>query len=411
MKTTPYFCRETIWLMLILLVVASFPWSERLNSVGIAGLAVFWILDKNWFTKIKSFKLTPPILIYWSFLIIQLLGLLQSEQLPEGIHSIEVKLSLLLLPLLFSTESYYTPKHEKQIFYTFYLSCLFSFIYTVFHSYQLFGYLGTHMILDRMSLSEANMHVGYYSNYFALAVLSLSEDLRVHKFNTEFSVLKVVFLLFFLAVLSILASKTAMIFIVLYLLFLVYKFSEIISSKTTRIAIGIAFGIILLIGLSRIPTIQYRIRETIVNLNTPNQEINFSNSSGSRKVAWHYTWQLISKRWIQGYGTGDGNSLLLDQLKTNHYDDLVKHNMHTHNQILHTWLENGIVGLVLLLAIVGISLKIHFKQRQALPFWFAILVLVNISTDDMFEIQAGIVFFVVFLTLYLFPAKQKEFTS
>ena len=85
--------------------------------------------------------------------------------------------------------------------------------------------------------------------------------------------------------------------------------------------------------------------------------------------------------------------------------------MHTHNQILHTWLENGIVGLVLLLAIVGISLKIHYKQRQALPFWFAILVLVNISTDDMFEIQAGIVFFVVFLTLYLFPAKQKEFTS
>jgi len=262
-----------------------------------------------------------------------------------------------------------------------------------------------------MSLSEANMHAGYYSNYFTLAVLGISEDIRKNKRNTEFLFLKIALLLFFLGIIFILASKTALILIVLYVLFGVYKLSQMIQSKITRIAIGVTLSITLVLGLTLIPTVQYRIQETIKNLNTPNQEINFSNSSGSRKVAWHYAGQLISKRWMLGYGTGDGNALLLHELETNHYDDLVKHNMHTHNQILHTWLENGILGVCLLLAIVGISLIIHFKQRQALPFWFAMLVLVNISTDDMFEIQAGIVFFVVFLTLHLFPSRQQKLTS
>ncbi|HPI54885.1 MAG TPA: O-antigen ligase family protein, partial [Chitinophagaceae bacterium] len=359
----------------------------------------------------KSFKLTPSVLIYWSFLILQILGLLQSEHLQEGIHSIEVKLSLFLLPILFSTESYYSTTNQQRIFYIFYISCFLSFIYTVIHSYFLFSHLGLHKVFHRMSLSEANMHAGYYSNYFTLAVLGISEDIRKNKRNTEFLFLKIALLLFFLGIIFILASKTALILIVLYVLFGVYKLSQMIQSKITRIAIGVTLSITLVLGLTLIPTVQYRIQETIKNLNTPNQEINFSNSSGSRKVAWHYAGQLISKRWMLGYGTGDGNALLLHELETNHYDDLVKHNMHTHNQILHTWLENGILGVCLLLAIVGISLIIHFKQRQALPFWFAMLVLVNISTDDMFEIQAGIVFFVVFLTLHLFPSRQQKLTS
>ena len=262
-----------------------------------------------------------------------------------------------------------------------------------------------------MSLSEANMHAGYYSNYFTLAALGLLEDFRLHKWKTEFRFIKIALLAFFLVVIFILASKTALILIVLYALFGVYKLSELIQSRITRIAIGVTLSMLLIVGLAIIPTVQYRIQETIKNLNTPNQEINFSNSSGSRKVAWHFTGQLISKKWVQGYGTGDANALLLHELETHHYDDLVKHNMHTHNQILHTWLENGIVGLCLLLAIVGISLIIHFKQRQALPFWFAMLVLVNISTDDMFEIQAGIVFFILFLSLNLYTSRRQEFTS
>ena len=411
MKANSLLRPETIWVIIIMIVTASFPWSERFNSVGIVGLAIFWILDKNWVAKIKAFRITAPILIYWLFLAIQIIGLFQSEHLQEGMHSIEVKLSLFLLPLLFTTESYFTPNHQKQILYTLYLSCFISFIYTAIRSYQLFGHLGSQMILDRMSLSEANMHVGYYSNYFALAILGLSEDIRIHKFNTEFRFVKMGLLLFFVGVLAILASKTALIFMVLYFLFLVYKISEIIKSKMMRIGIGLGLGLALLLCLSFIPTIQFRIQETIKNLNTPNQEINFSNSSGSRKVAWHYSWHLISNRWLQGYGTGDGNALLLDQLKTNHYDDLVKHNMHTHNQILHTWLENGIIGVCLLLAIIGFSLVTHFKQKNALAFWFAMLVLVNISTDDMFEIQAGIVFFILFLSLNLFSSRRQEFIS
>lgn len=411
MKANSLLRRETIWVIIIMIVTASFPWSERFNSVGIVGLAIFWLLDKNWIAKIKTFRITTPILIYWSFLALQIIGLLQSEHLHEGIHSIEVKLSLFLLPILFTTESYYSPTNQQRIFYIFYLSCFLSFIYTVIHSYFLFGHLGLHKVFHRMSLSEANMHAGYYSNYFTLAALGLLEDFRSHKWKTEFRLIKIALLAFFLVVIFILASKTALILIVLYALFGVYKLSELIQSRITRIAIGITLSMLLIVGLAIIPTVQYRIQETIKNLNTPNQEINFSNSSGSRKVAWHFAVQLISKKCIQGYGTGDANALLLHELETHHYDDLVKHNMHTHNQILHTWLENGIVGLCLLIAIVGISLIIHFKQRQALPFWFAMLVLVNISTDDMFEIQAGIVFFILFLSLNLYTSPQQEFTS
>jgi O-antigen ligase len=80
--------------------------------------------------------------------------------------------------------------------------------------------------------------------------------------------------------------------------------------------------------------------------------------------------------------------------------------MHTHNQVFHTWLDLGLLGIVLLFVLLFyVAYLFAVKQKNEIGFWMILLTLVNISTDDMLEIQAGVVFFVFFITLFLYKNK------
>jgi O-antigen ligase len=81
--------------------------------------------------------------------------------------------------------------------------------------------------------------------------------------------------------------------------------------------------------------------------------------------------------------------------------------MHTHNQFLHTWIDLGLVGILLLLCCLVVCFIQFWKQKEEIGIWFSGLILINILTDDMLEIQAGIVFFIFFLLLLIYQNKKK----
>lgn len=90
----------------------------------------------------------------------------------------------------------------------------------------------------------------------------------------------------------------------------------------------------------------------------------FSSDSsflGERSLQWSLTWQVIQKEWLLGYG-GNTYSIVFQferesaGLRQVLYDQ-------AHNDYLHIWLEQGIIGLVLWLVLVTSVLA---KARHAL---------------------------------------------
>lgn len=398
--------RSSVWLFLVILTACSFPWNQRINSVGIVFLAMHWLFDKQLVQKIKTIKFDAVLISFVTFFLYHLVALSWSDFKQDASHSIEVKMSFLILPFLFSTENYLNPKSKKQLLIAFCISCLLSFIYCLFYSVYHFHSFGISGILNRMNISQGIMHPGYYSNYFVLGIVFSAFELIQNK-NNPLKWFYVFIITIFSIILALLVSKTALIFIFIFVIFVLWKLSDFIKNNILRLTSFIGLCLIFGFIFSFAPPIKSRIIETLRESKVEIANPNFSNSTIARRAAWNLEWQLIKSNPIIGYGTGASNPLLINKFKEKRYADLIKYNMHTHNQFFHTWIDLGLIGIILLGCILVFSFIQFFKHKETIGMWFTVLVLINILTDDMLEIQAGTVFFVFFLLILIYQNKKK----
>lgn len=395
--------RENLWLSIVFFIALSFTWSERLSSIGIFILSIHWLADKQLYAKLKSFRLKPFIIWCWLFFILHLMACIWTNPTELAFQTIMVKLSFLVLPFLFATENYLHKKSKHNLMKIFSLSLCVSFLYSI--SVDLYNNFakGSIVYLNRMQISEAIMHPGYYSNYFAFAMVWCGYELSNYrtKCNKELLSLSAIFMMLLVALL-LLISKTTILFAGIFFLFLLWKFLDIIKKILPRILVYLFSLVMLFFVALQIPSIKYRIFETQRDTGTISKEVSIVNSTGSRITAWQNSWQLIQENWMKGYGTGSANSVLKQKLLNEGYINLANDNMHTHNQLLHTWLDVGVLGIVFIL-LIWVSSIIHFiKQKNGLALWLIVLMMLNLLTDDMLEIQAGIVFFVFFISLFMY---------
>jgi O-antigen ligase len=335
-------------------------------------------------------------------------ALLWSDYKSDGIHSIEVKLVFLILPILFSTENYLNTERRIVLEWAFIISCLSAFLYCVVVAYSRNPNSSASFLFERMTISDPLMHPGYLSNYivFAFVFVCLKLTRNVKK-ALRLNLILITIGVIFLFALFVFISKTALLFLGFFIVYLLWKLSSYIQNTIVRIVV--VFCLLLSIGLVSytIPSVKYRFNETKINIHKQKpSEVMFWHSTSARVAAWNLEWDLIKQKPIVGYGTGAANPLLLSSFKQKGYTDLVKYNMHTHNQVFHTWLDLGLLGIVLLFVLLFyVAYLFAVKQKNEIGFWMILLTLVNISTDDMLEIQAGVVFFVFFITLFLYKNK------
>jgi O-antigen ligase len=128
-------------------------------------------------------------------------------------------------------------------------------------------------------------------------------------------------------------------------------------------------------------------------------QVEFSESIMSRAAAAKEAFAKVKPVWYKGFGTGMANPMLEQQLQEKGYASLVKFHMHPHNQFMRTWLDIGLFGLLYIIG-VFVALWWYFKKNNEwFGVWMIVLLLINCITDDMLEIQAGLLFFLFFICL------------
>lgn len=392
--------RENIWLTLVGFTLTSFAFSERINSWGIALLVLFFLLDKNLIQKLKQAvelkKLWAPLIFCGSYLLFYIF----SDQDGAATHSLTSKASLLFLPVLFMYESYFTDRNEKILLTIFSWALAASFLFALGSSLYVNYYQSSAPSLlsafGRMQVSEAIMHPGYYSNYFMLAILW-------HYFAQQKGSL--FFIAIFSVALAILLSRIVLLF---YILFIFYQVWRVIkNAKRPILTASLILFNMLLIGFLalQIPHIKKRVDDTIQGVSKIEKNVDVSAATASRTIAYQAEFKLIKEQPISGYGMGNSVNVLKKELTAQGYKTLAE-KMHIHNQYFNNWLQNGIPGIVVLIILLLYFLQYFYTKKMWVACWFTILVSMNLMTDDMLEIQAGIVFFALIWSLYLFKTKE-----
>ena len=124
------------------------------------------------------------------------------------------------------------------------------------------------------------------------------------------------------------------------------------------------------------------------------------NSTSIRINIWKISADLITEHPVIGVGTGDLKEELVKKYEVYNYEYGIRTRISPHNQVLHTAVILGLIGVISLLLMFAGALVLAWKNGDWLYVLFVIIVFLNCMTESILERQAGILFFAFMNSLF-----------
>lgn len=115
---------------------------------------------------------------------------------------------------------------------------------------------------------------------------------------------------------------------------------------------------------------------------------------------WRNATSLIADNWLLGVGVGD----LSDQMQ-NRYEERESQlrpdrRLRPHNYYLTTWLNLGLIGLLLFITLLILFIKRQIQYQQIHGILMGLIFLLTLFIEDGLETQMGITIFAFFFAFY-----------
>lgn len=372
-------------------------------TFGIVFTSFFWLIKPNYKEKWESLKRHKAYLFLIAFYIILALSYFWTEDHKTFGRLLQLKLSLLLSTLVWSS----TYLNKKQI-----KSILFFFV----------GMVSLHLILDFILIEyyAKDLDVHKFSiisknrkHYIALYTLfsfgiTFNYILEIKKKLTQ--VILLIFSLFFMYNILIIGSR---IHIIGLLILSIYFIAKLLKSNFSKTIIrATVIGLILLFGSVTYMSerIQFKITETKDELYKMIDNTHSKNTN-PRVYIWPSAIKAIKESPIFGHGMGDAQHALnkfTDQVEVefwlnNANTKLRDKNINSHSQYLEVILQVGILGLFIFL----LSLFYSLKTSNRIFIIFVLCTFLSMLTESIFERQFGLVFFAFFYP-FLIEKRKSE---
>lgn len=189
-------------------------------------------------------------------------------------------------------------------------------------------------------------------------------------------------------------------------IYVILNIRALFSFKAILLAVGVLLFSLFLVNQSRFAKDKLFDTFQKIGFNTGEEvsEIGAEyHKIGLREKIWTSSLELIQQRPILGHGAGVEKKPLARINERNGYN--IPDNYHSHNQFLTVGVHYGIIGFVWLIVILGIPF-INAAKRKNLPeFLIITIMVVSMITESFLEVQQGVFYFCVFISLFAFKPK------
>lgn len=349
----------------------------------------------------SKWKENPVPTLYFLQVIIIALGLLHSANLDAGFNDMERALyAMAILPIIYLLRS--TGESVFRLLKFFSISCI---------GVALYGFVSSWIALGAVTFSEV-VHHGhlnfisytgiqplYLSIFLILVLFFFLESLRTNYMSlspaNKWGLAGVSFLV--VALVIFLRSKTALLLLpTLLIIYLV-----IIQKKRGWLVVFI----LMMVGL---------LTFLLDKDNSPSLIDKYgvvSKAFDQRIDIWKGAIEGIKNSpWI-GAGTGETQELLNEGYRSIGYEEGVVNEFNAHNQYLQFMARNGLLELIVFLAIIGFSFWRSSKESNYTFLMFNILVAFVMVTESFLSVQKGIVFFYFFTLAFTYLGNKKSETA
>ncbi|MES2388512.1 MAG: O-antigen ligase family protein [Bacteroidota bacterium] len=405
-----------IWLHAFLLpcIAAGLPflqWSignhiPKVTSIALIALAANFVLFPGLPGRLKRIKERP---IFWMLIlpfIVDLIGMLHTENMKDGWRIITLHLSVLSLPLtILGSDT--SPKIIRNTLWALVISTIAA---TLLSFRNGFGFMNDLTAFRLDAERVILMHRVYFGMYIDFCIIMLAA-----KFASDSRLVIRLLCAFIIGVLLwfiwLIAAKMAALALVLVamgttLLWLAGKGRKKALRGIIALAVIIPFGVYLYAPQL---IVKARIIASGGILVRENTAYNPLTSLDVRNMIWRLYIYTLNKNdaWLFGVGTGD----VLDTMNKT-YKLAGKYwqesYFNAHNQYLEDIMRNGIPGLAALLAMFMVPLILAWQKRSLLAFALILLLITCLFTECLMNRVTGVVFCVLLNTLMIYPLIDKN---
>ena len=417
-------CIYVLYLIFLSSLVFAF---RAVSSMAIVAIFIAEIiLNRSALTSLFQKNIQTPLLAgYFVLFLLQLIALFYTNNTQEGWSNIRIKTGLVITPLAIAISSFINGTTRKRLLSHYCLVLVVATLYCLCISLMHYLESGDSSLFFYHSLVKPiHQHAVYFSLLVMVGLIFLLEDI----IQTDFFFPRLLYisLTVYLSVfLLLLSSKLVILFYLVYLLFWFARLFKNNRMKKLTTIIILAFSILIvsLVFATRNPISNrfYEIVKGDIKLVKQNnfKKSDYFNGLQFRLLQWRFVNEILTehKRWLIGVSPGDAQSILEEKyLSKNMYSgDLAKGSRgyliyNTHNQFLQTVLQNGIIGLLVLLVICFSLLKMALQDRSWYTRSIILLLMVWLFTEAAFETQYGIMIF-TFFPLFIYTNKPGLITE
>lgn len=127
-----------------------------------------------------------------------------------------------------------------------------------------------------------------------------------------------------------------------------------------------------------------------------------------RIARWGAVTELIAASPVIGYGAGTEIPLLQNAFFEKKFYSSYIHRLNSHSEYLSLLLKSGITGLLAYLATLVYGIRLSIKRKDIHLFLFmALIVFVSVS-ENLLDVDKGIIFYAFFFSFFLFSADEKR---
>jgi len=409
-KIISFFSKSNYYLTLLL--VFSLPILEN----KLSALIVLWVLSFL-FHKILSrnhqFNFSLQLALLPTLYALYVIGLLWSVDKRAGLFTLEIKLSLLVFPIVIAGATDFFKGNQLKILYSFISGCVFGSVVCIliaFYKSVNFTPDGFHFnsIDPEMATWDFGgsyfrfiglsvfLHPTYFSAYLLFALTGIVEILKtkiITSVKLKYGLYASIFL--FLVMIYLLSSKTVILCTIFLLI--VYTIAVINHRKNRILKISIA----VMVGILVFVALQNPRFSTLCKLLANPKMVTDNSSDGSivsRIHIWKSGVELVGSNFLKGVGPGDTNIELVKRYQLHHFKDPFRIRANAHNQFLETFIDLGFPGFMLLLAIFVISFRKSVTDKNTLQFIFLYICCLCFLFESMLCVREGIVFFCFFFS-------------
>jgi len=425
--------KDLIFELLLCLSVVSLPFSLRMNSLSVFALAIAWIFQEPFANRIKRLS-NPLLLLFISFYLCYLVGMLWTVNIKYGFWELEKKMGLLVFPIIIGTTKPLTNKAFMRILQCFVIAILLASLTCLAHATYRAIALNALSVVDPQTqqtiyfyfydgLSGFMIQPVYLSAYVVTSVFILlflyakrgllSDELFKVFRNRAFIWIGIILLI---AVLLMLSARIMILALVMLSFFLIVFFLRQKGRFVLGISTGVLSIVILGVSIHYVPFLRSRF-EVVINSsfhfeNDPERNKKLSgqlDDVNMRLAKWYFTLEAGKDKWFLGNGTGDGQDALMNKYLENNFMEGYIPQYNSHNQYLQTWLSLGMVGLIIMLCTICVPIYLAFKSGNILYLVFLGLILLFCITESIFSRQYGVVFYSFFNSLFAFHLNTVSF--